>query len=225
MSSVMCQLLGAVLISTAVGGLSAGAQEPGSDRRARAIADEARALIYFHSPRDIRGTELLTISFRDGEEEQWLYLPALRRAKRISASGRSSPFMGSEFAYEDLVPMYPGQFEYAYVGEDVLDGAVAHVIERAPQYEGSGYRKQRVWIDLGEYRVLRVDSWDHRERLLKTLRLTGYVEYAAGQWRPADAVMTNHLTEAETRLRWFEYRFMTGLRESDLSRAALGRVR
>lgn len=188
-------------------------------------ADEERSLVYFQSPRDIEGTGLLTYSFRDGGEEQWLYLPALRRTKRISASGRSSPFMGSEFAYEDLAPMYPNQFDYSYVGNDTLDGAATFVIERTPRYEGTGYRRQHVRIDTEEYRVLRVDSWDLRDRLLKTLTLGGYERYPDGIWRPSEAHMINHRTEAETRLRWFDYRLDTGLEESDLSRAALGRVR
>lgn len=187
--------------------------------------DEERSLLYFLSPRDIEGTALLTYSFREREEEQWLYLPALRRTKRISASGRSSPFMGSELAYEDLAPMYPSRFDYSYVGEELLDGSPCFVVERYPRYEGSGYRRQRLWIDTAEYRVLRVDSWDLRDRYLKTLRLTGYEEYLEGVWRPAEALMVNHRTDDATRLRWFDYRFGTGLDESDLSRAALGRVR
>jgi outer membrane lipoprotein-sorting protein len=187
--------------------------------------DEQRSLVYFQSPRDIRGTGLLTYSYRAGEEEQWLYLPALRRTKRISASGRSSPFMGSEFAYEDLAPMYPSQFDYSYATEEVLEGTPCFVIERYPRYEGSGYRRQRVWIDTEEYRVLRVDSWDLRDRPLKTLTLSGYEQYVDGIWQPAEAHMVNHRTEDETRLRWFDYQFRTGLDESDLSRASLGRVR
>lgn len=186
---------------------------------------EERSLIYFQTPRDIQGTGLLTLSFREQAEQQWLYLPALRRTKRISASGRSSPFMGSQFAYEDLAPMYPSQFNYTYIGEDTLEGALCLVLERYPRYDGTGYRRQRVWIDVEEYRVLRVDSWDLRDRLLKTLTLSGYQEYLDGIWRPSEAHMTNHRTEDETRLRWFGYQFHTGLVESDLSRAALGRVR
>lgn len=187
--------------------------------------NEERSLVYFRSPRDIEGTALLTMSRRAEEEEQWLYLPALRRAKRISASGRSSPFMGSEFAYEDLMPLYPEQFDYVYVDEETLDGQPCYVLERRPRYEGSGYSKQRLWIDTTEYRVLRVDSWDLRDRLLKTLTLDGYVEYVAGVWRPGEAHMVNHRTDDETRLRWFDYRFGAGLDEGDFSRAALGRVR
>ena len=188
-------------------------------------ADEERSLVYFHSPPDIRGTGLLTYSFRDREEEQWLYLPALRRTKRISASGRSSPFMGSELAYEDLVPMYPSQYGYRFIGEEALDGSPCFVIERYPRYEGTGYRKQRLWIDTAEYRVLRVDSWDLHDRLLKTLTLRGYDAYLDGIWRPSGAQMINHRNEKATRLRWFDYRFQTGLDENDFSRAVLGRVR
>jgi len=187
--------------------------------------DEERSLIYFHSPRDVRGTGLLTYSFRDGDEEQWLYLPALRRTKRIAASGRSSPFMGSEFAYEDLAPMYSSQYAYSYVGEEELEGTRCFVIERYPSYEGTGYRRQRLWIDTEEYRVLQVDSWDLRDRPLKTLTLSGYERYADSVWRPAEAHMINNRTNEATRLRWYDYRFQTGLTESDFSRAALGRVR
>jgi outer membrane lipoprotein-sorting protein len=188
-------------------------------------ADEERSLVYFQSPRDIRGTGLLTYSFREGEEEQWLYLPALRRTKRISASGRSSPFMGSEFAYEDLAPTFPSQFEYSYIGEETLDGARSFVVERYPTYEGTGYLRQRLWIDADEYRVLRIDSWDLRDRLLKTLTLSGYELYLDRLWKPAEALMVNHRTDETTRLLWHDYRFETGLTESDFGRSALGRVR
>lgn len=187
--------------------------------------EEERSLVYFHSPRDIRGTGLLTYSLRDSEDEQWLYLPALRRTKRISASGRSSPFMGSEFAYEDLAPMFPSQYDYSYVGEDVYEGTNCFIVERYPQYQGSGYRRQRLWIDTSEYRVLRIDSWDLRDRLLKTLTLSGYQKYLGRVWKPSGAHMVNHRTNETTRLRWYDYRFKVGLTESDFSRAALGRVR
>lgn len=187
--------------------------------------DEERWLVYFQSPRDIRGTGLLTYSFREGDTEQWLYLPALRRTKRISASGRSSPFLGSEFAYEDLAPTYPGQYRHTYVGEESLNGVDAFVVDRYPTYEGTGYSRQRLWIDRDEYRLLRVDSWDLRDRPLKSLTLGGYERYLDGLWRPSAAEMVNLRTEDRTRLRWFDYRFRTGLTESDFNRAALGRVR
>jgi outer membrane lipoprotein-sorting protein len=187
--------------------------------------DEERSLVYFHSPRDIRGTGLLTYTHRDQDNEQWLYLPALRRTKRISASGRSSPFMGSEFAYEDLTTSYVSQYEYEFVREDELEGTACFVVERYPLYEGTGYTRQQLWIDTAEYRVLRIDSWDLRDRELKTLRLGQYERYLDRVWRPGEAFMVNHRTEETTLLRWYDYQFETGLAESDFSRTALARVR
>ncbi|MFV1987347.1 MAG: outer membrane lipoprotein-sorting protein [Gemmatimonadota bacterium] len=187
--------------------------------------DEEKSIVYFQSPRDIRGTGLLTYSYRDRDNEQWLYLPALRRTKRISASGRSSPFMGSEFSYEDLVPAHVNQYEYRFVGEEECEESRCFVVERYPVYDGTGYSRQQMWIDVVEYRVLRIDSWDLRDRPVKTLRLSQYVKYLDRVWQPGEARMVNLLTDGTTVLNWRDYRFGTGLRESDFTRAALARVR
>jgi hypothetical protein len=184
---------------------------------------QEKSLVIFNSPRDIRGTALLTYSYSDRDNEQWLYLPALRRTKRISATGRSSPFMGSEFAYEDLVRTGVDEYEYRYVGEEDLDGTACWIIERRPRYEGTGYSRERLWVDTTEYRVLRIDYQDLRGRDLKTLTLHEYRQYPNGIWRAGEMRMRNLRTGESTVLLWHEYRFDTGLTESDFSRGALGR--
>lgn len=184
---------------------------------------QEKSLLVFESPRDIRGTALLTYSHADRENEQWLYLPALRRTKRISATGRSSPFMGSEFAYEDLVRTSVDEYEYRYVGEEELAGTSTWVIERIPTYEGTGYSRERLWIDKAEYRVLRIDYRDLRDRELKTLTVRGYQEYLDGIWRADEMRMRNLRTGESTTLLWHDYRFGTGLTEGDFSRSVLGR--
>lgn len=184
-----------------------------------------KSLVYFHSPRDIRGTALLTYSYPDRENEQWLYLPALRRTKRISATGRSSPFMGSEFAYEDLVITNVDTYQYRYLREEELQGQLCFVIERYPEYEGTGYSKQQLWIDVAEYRILQIDSWDLRDRRLKTLNFGAYQRFLDRLWMPGEARMVNHRTDESTLLTWHDYQFETGLTESDFGRGALGRVR
>jgi len=186
--------------------------------------DQEKSLIAFESPRDIRGTALLTYSHPDRENEQWLYLPALRRTKRISATGRSSPFMGSEFAYEDLVRTSIDEYEYRYVDEEDLDGIPTWVIERFPRYEGTGYSRERLWIDQAEYRILRTDYWDLRGRELKTLTVQGYQEYLDGIWRADEMRMLNVRTGESTVLLWHDYRFHTGLTEDDFNRSVLGRT-
>lgn len=185
---------------------------------------EERSRVRFESPPDIRGTELLTFSYDGAEDEQWLYLPALRRTKRISASGRSSSFVGSEFTYEDLVHSSVEEYEYHYIGEEVLEGVPTWVVERVPTYEGTGYARQQVWVDQDEYRIRRIDFWDLRDRPLKTLRFSGYEQYVGGIWEPGRALMSNTVTGASTLLEWVEYRFGTGLTPGMLTRGALGRI-
>ena len=186
-------------------------------------AAEERSLVRFERPPDIRGTELLTYSYDDRDDEQWLYLPALRRAKRISATGRSSPFVGSEFAYEDLVRSSIEEYRYRFIAEEELDGVRSFVIDRYPTYEGTGYSKQRVWIDRAEYRVVRIDFWDLRGRELKTLVFRDYERYLDEFWEPGEAVMSSRVTGASTLLEWTGYQFRTDLTEGQLSRGALGR--
>jgi outer membrane lipoprotein-sorting protein len=185
---------------------------------------QEQSLVTFETPRDIRGTALLTYSYEEQENDQWLYLPALRRTKRIAATGRSSPFMGSEFAYEDLVRSSTSQYDYLFLGEEELDGTPCFVLERYARYEGTGYSKERLWIDTAEYRVLQIDYWDLRDRELKTLSLSGYERYLENTWRASEARMLNHRTGEATLLRWLDYRFQTGLTESQFTRAAMGRV-
>lgn len=184
-----------------------------------------RSMLVFDSPRDIRGTALLTFSRPGRENQQWLYLPALRRTKRISATGRSSPFMGSEFTYEDLVRAPVEDYDYRYLGEEDLEGVRVWLVERVPRYDGSGYSSERLWIDTAEYRVLRIDYRDSRARELKTVTVHGYREYVDGVWKPREMRMRNLRTGASTVLQWTEYRFRTGLSERDFDPNLLGRRR
>ena len=184
-----------------------------------------KSLVYFNSPRDIRGTALLTHSHPGREDEQWLYLPAVRRTKRISVTGRSSPFMGSEFAYEDLVTAYPSQYDYRFLREEALRGTACFVVERYPKYKGTGYQRQQVWYDQKEYRIVQIEFFDLKNRRLKTLSLGGYKQYLDRFWEPTQARMVNHLTREATELGWRDYRFHTGLSENDFSRHALERAR
>ncbi len=64
--------------------------------------DGDKLLVMFDHPRDVKGTNFLSFTHVTGPDDQWLYLPALKRIKRIASNNKSGPFMGSEFAYEDL---------------------------------------------------------------------------------------------------------------------------
>jgi len=187
--------------------------------------DGDKTLIVFDQPRDVKGTALLTFSHSDGNDDQWLYLPALKRVKRISSRNKSGPFMGSEFAYEDLSSQEVEKYHYKYIKNEMLDGQDMFIIERDPVDENSGYTRQVVWVDVAEYRPFKMDFYDRKNQLLKTLVFNNYKQYLGQYWRAAEMYMENHQTGKSTLLSWTNYQFKTGLEESDFSRNGLKRAR
>ena len=192
--------------------------------------DGDRSLVVFESPADVKGTALLTFSHKTGDDDQWLYLPALKRVKRIGSSNKSGPFMGSEFAYEDLASQEIEKFTYKWLRDEACPGGEydslkCFVIEQYPIDTDSGYSRQVVWIDQGEYRTVKVEYYDRKSSLFKTLVMKGYQQYLGRFWRAGEMLMDNQQTGKSTRLVWTQYKFRTGLTENDLSPQALTRVR
>ena len=188
-------------------------------------ADGDKSLVVFDHPRDVKGTAFLTFSHVDGDDDQWLYLPALKRVKRISSSNKSGPFMGSEFAYEDISSQEVEEYTYRFLREEDLDSQATFVIERVPTHPKSGYTRQEVWIDQDEFRTLKVVYYDRKDALLKTLEQSGFEQYLDRFWRPSKMTMVNHQTGKSTELLWGEYAFGNGYTEGDFDRASLARAR
>ncbi|HOK89085.1 MAG TPA: outer membrane lipoprotein-sorting protein [Candidatus Hydrogenedentes bacterium] len=187
--------------------------------------DAIRALVIFDTPKDVRGTALLTYSYKDKPDEQWLFIPSVNRVKRITGSGQSGPFMGSEFAFEDMGSQRVEKFSYKYLSEEELDGMPCHKLERYPENKESGYSKQVAWLDKEQLRVQKVDYYDKKGELLKTLTLSGYQQYLDHHWRPARMEMVNHQSGKSTILEWKNIQFKTGLTERDFDQNALKSAR
>jgi outer membrane lipoprotein-sorting protein len=188
-------------------------------------ADGDKLMIIFDRPRDVRGTAFLTYTHRSGPDDQWLFLPALKRVKRISSNNKSGPFMGSEFAYEDLASQEIEKYTYEYRRDEVLDGRPTFVVDRVPVDSKSGYTRHVVWYDQEEYRLAKIEFYDRKDELLKTLTYRSYQRYLDQYWRPDEMFMENHQTGKSTVLRWSEYEFQTGLTERDFDQNSLRRAR
>ncbi|MCP5206350.1 MAG: outer membrane lipoprotein-sorting protein [Hahellaceae bacterium] len=187
--------------------------------------DGDKSLTIFDEPADVRGTALLTYSHKTGSDDQWLYLPALKRVKRIASSNKSGPFMGSEFAFEDLSSQEVEKYTYNYLRDEACGSLTCFVIERFPIDEDSGYTKQIAWLDQQEYRVQKVEYYDRKKSLLKTLEPKDYKQYLGQYWRANDSNMVNHQTGKSTQLIWSDFKFKTGLDEGDFSQNSLKRAR
>lgn len=188
--------------------------------------DGNMSLFVFDQPRDAQGTALLIHGHKDRPDDQWLYLPALKRVKRISSSNRSGSFMGSEFTYEDMTVQEVEKFTYRYLRDEPCgDGLDCVVTERVPVEKGSVYRRQVVWRDKAELRVWKVEYFDRKDAHLKTLTLGEYQQYLESYWRAGKMVMVNHLTGKSTDLVWTDYQFRTDIDKRDFTRTGLRRVR
>jgi Outer membrane lipoprotein-sorting protein len=189
------------------------------------LDDGDKSLTTFDEPADVKGTNFLSFTHKSGPDDQWLYLPALKRVKRISSRNKSGPFMGSEFAYEDLSSQEVDKYTYKYLRDENYDGLDCFVIERYPVDEYSGYTRQVAWIDKQEYRPQKIVFYDRKNSLLKTLTYSGYRQYLDKFWRADEMLMENHQTGKSTRLSWSDYRFKTGLDDRDFDRNSLARTR
>ncbi|WP_444996109.1 outer membrane lipoprotein-sorting protein [Aliikangiella sp. IMCC44359] len=184
-----------------------------------------KSLTIFDSPKDVKGTAFLSYSHIVTPDEQWLYLPALKRVKRISSSNKSGPFMGSEFAFEDLSSFEVGKYTYKYLRDEIFNGQNTFVIEYYPTYKHSGYKRMVSWIDQAEYRVLKTDFFDRKGELLKTLAYNDYQQYLGQYWRSHRMLMVNHQSEKTTELVWSNYQFKVGIDDSSFNRNGLKRAR
>lgn len=187
--------------------------------------DGDKSLNYFSHPKDIKGTALLSASHIESDDDQWLYLPSLKRIKRIASSNKSGPFMGSEFSYEDLSSFEVEKYSYVLLKEEACGAQKCFVLESRPKDKYSGYEKRISWIDNLHYRVHKTEFYDKRGDLLKTLVLSDYEQYLNKYWRPHVMKMTNHQSGKSTDLLTDNISFRNGLDDKDFSQNQLKRLR
>jgi len=180
-----------------------------------------RSIITFSEPRDVRGTALLTHSkIEPDDDSQWIFLPAVKRVKRISSSNRTGKFVSSEFSYEDLGSEEVADNDHIWIE----DKPCAHdtaltcaAVESRPKNKRSGYSRRVSFIDLDEYRVHQIDFYNRRGDLEKSLQFQDYKQYEGQFWRAHVMVMENKQTGKSTRLSWGDYSFRQGLTDRDFT--------
>ena len=187
--------------------------------------DGDRTMFVFDRPRDVKGTAFLVHAHKNEPDDQWLYLPALKRVKRISSSKQSGSFMGSEFSYEDMGAAEVEKYTHRFLRNEPCGDLECTVSERVPVDRDSGYSRQLVWLDREELRTMQVRFFDRGEAHLKTLVVEDYEKHLDRYWRGGKITMTNHLTGKSTVLLWSDFEFGADLDLDDFSRTALKRAR
>lgn len=189
------------------------------------IGDGDKGLTIFDTPLDVKGTAFLSFSHIEGNDDQWIYLPATKRVKRIASRNKSGPFLGSEFAFEDLSSFEVEKFSFTFIREEALNGLTMSVIEMDPVDKFSGYSRSQAWVDTEHYRVHKIVFYDRRDTLMKTLKVSDYKLYNDKFWRAHEQLMVNHKTGKSTDIEISNLKFDVGLDDNDFNDKRLKRVR
>ena len=184
-----------------------------------------KGIIVFLEPRDVRGTALLTHTKIEPEDDsQWIFLPAVKRVKRISSSNRTGKFVSSEFSYEDLGSEEVADNDHVWLKDGPCptdESLTCATVESMPKNKKSGYSKRVSYTDLDEYRLQRVEFYNRRGDLEKILTFLDYRQYEGKFWRAHDMAMENIQTGKSTRLTWGDYSFNTGVTDRAFTPQAL----
>lgn len=153
-------------------------------------------LLYFLAPDEVAGTILLTHQLKSGTDEQFLYLPGLGSPRRIMGEAKTGNFLGTDFAFEDLLKEDMDDFEYELLNEDVVDGLECYNVIAYPtlDYEDStNYSKRNLWVTKEDSRIVRIELYNWDDRLVKTLRFTDFKVADNGRQSryPVKATMEN----------------------------------
>jgi len=160
------------------------------------------SLVRFTMPQDINGVGLLTKNYPGNESEQWLYLPALGRARRISSARKGGRLVGSDFYYEDMRDRDVNLDRHRLLGQEKIGGALCKVLETVPVApDSSVYSKRISWIHPQTLIPLQVDFYvAGQEGPIKRLKVYR-IQRIQGYWTATDTVITDLESGHQTRMR------------------------
>ncbi len=183
--------------------------------------DEDKSLMEFLTPADVKGTKFLNYEHIHKDDDQWLYLPALKRVKRIASKNKSGSFMGSEFAYEDLSGFNVKKYNYDGEAEEVtLDSVAMYKTKATPISKYSGYTKLISWADKKTFLIKKIEYYDRKKELLKTAYFDEYKNFET-VYRIGKITMKNIQNDKTTILIWSDEKIKNGLKKKDFHKRYL----
>ncbi len=177
--------------------------------------DNDKILMRFLEPADVKGVGLLTIEHSDRDDDQWLYLPALKKVRRISSADQTDNFMGTDFTYEDIRSEKYDEHEYKLVRSEVIDEKECYLIEALPatekQKKESGYSRREIWVRKDILLTVQIKFYDRKGELIKVETRKNIIEAAPNIYRPNFMEMKNLKTGHTTQLTFDRRRLNQGI--------------
>ena len=171
-----------------------------------------KKIMFFVTPADVRNTSFMNWSYDEAgkDDDQWIYLPALKKVKRISSDSKSDYFMGSDFTYDDLGDRHPTEDNHKLLREETIDGENCYVVESIPKDEEYMYSRTVTWIIKDKWIGLKKEFYDEDEELLKTLSVKKY-EKIKGYWTILSSEMHNVQKDHTTKMELANVKLDTGI--------------
>lgn len=183
---------------------------------------DTKTIIFIQSPPQVKGTSFMTWSYMEDnkDSDQWLYLPALRKVRRISAGEKEDSFMGTDFTYDDMGDRKVEEDEHKLLKSEILEGKDCFVVRSIPREKDYIYSKKITWIIKDEWIPLKVEYYDRKKRHLKTLTYSGWKK-VKGVWVFGRMEMANHQTKHRTVLTMSDTMVNVGVGEDTFNKRTL----
>ncbi len=181
------------------------------------LGDLEKSIMFFLSPADVKNTSFMSWAYdSDQSDDQWIYLPALKKTKRISSDSKSDYFMGSDFTYDDLGDRKLEDDTHKLLREETMDGKECYVVESLSKDEDYMYSKTLVWVNKSNFIGVQKEFYDEDEDLLKILTIKE-VEEISGIWVITNSEMKNVQKNHRTTMVLNNVQINTGMSESKFS--------
>ncbi len=190
---------------------------------------EKRLLIFYETPSSVKGTGFLTFDYPEAskDDDQWLYLPALRKTRRISAANRGDYFLGTDLTYEDIkleTKISKEDYNYTTIRIEKIDNHECYLIEATPKNIATkkelGYSKAKFWVDSKLWMIRKSESWDIAGNSLKTVKISD-IRKVQNIWTIHHILVTNHKTKHETVFKFENNDYQTELSDDYFTEEAL----
>lgn len=195
------------------------------------FGDEKRTVLFYLSPKNVKDTGFLTYDYPDEniDDDQWLYLPALRKARRISASDRGDYFLGTDFTYEDIKnegKVELSDYEFKTLGKAMVGDKETLIVESIPvdaqTAKELGYGKVHSWVDTSNWMIIKTRYWDIKQNDLKTLTIDD-IRKVDGIWTRHQLTVDNHKTGHRTEFVFSEVDYQSEVDDQLFTRRSLTR--
>lgn len=180
-------------------------------------------VVRFLAPAEVKGTATLLVEHADGDDDIWIYLPALRKVRRLVANNKKDSFVGTDFSYGDIIGHRVEDWSYRVDGRETIDGNDTYVLEASPASDAvrdtSGYGKRKLWVRSDNFVAVKASYWDGGGTLLKELEATDVrpIEATSGKWQAFRLTMHNRQTGHRTELVFTKLDVGVGLRDEEFS--------